>query len=717
MSKHQNQDRKSARVVMMNTSCEKVSQVDTSVHLLMNIFSAALLGATNFAMQALAAPTRADIDQIHKSGGTADIGILSLRNMLHIRPIRLIMWTTMLITALPLHLVYNSAIFSTTSRPSYNVVVVSPETKASSYGGVVLVADQKSTRATRNEKSEPVSGILYHRYEAASLMSDLGAGWMSEITVMWKSSEDRHEDSSENPHDTYWGPQEDPYLKTEKEQFFASTEDNVQVDTQGFFWGQLCCFDVPPEDDAHCYVDDYLAITNRSSPSTPVFRIRGKIFVRQIDPKCRLVAEPVFWWLTTICNLVIAACLSSVAWFYSSAPLVTIGDAIDSFITEPPSPDSKTIPRSSCTYHHPSFTNIFRPALPPRAYKPKATPLWKSVSLTRWSLTMAWFIGMLSQCILLFIFALRADYYNFTAGQRLASLLTFNPNNSLDPYHILYYSNRNDVDMIPRRWRLVLRANTPQIFLSLTYLFFNNILTKMVAEREWHSFHVGTGTETSGSSAKKKTCRITWWKRKEKPSVKTTTKTLRTSQRRGSQRSTFFLSLPYRYALPFVAVSSVMHWLMSQCLYFTQVDFIDVDGTTLDKSNPPAITLGYSTCAMFWVIVLGTLSWVTILGLAVFGKYPAGMPIMGGCSAVIAAACHVHAPLMRKGVRREREGGDGDGDGDEEEEEGGTDIAAGPLSWGVIRQVVVRDGVEVEEKWLGFTRGEAESPVVGEVYG
>ncbi|KAK3489907.1 hypothetical protein B0T13DRAFT_497352 [Neurospora crassa] len=622
----------------MNTSCEKVSQVDTSVHLLMNIFSAALLGATVNTSQ----------------WREVDVVTSAKRDL---------------------------------------------RTKASSYGGVVLVADQKSTRATRNEKSEPVSGILYHRYE---------------------SSEDPpHEDSSEDfvPYvDPDKAPQEDPYVNTEKEQPFAFTGDHMQVDRQGFFWGQLCCFDVPAEEDAHCYVDDYLAITNRSSPSTPVFRIRGKILVRQIDPKCRLLAEPVFWWLTTICNLVIAACLSSVAWLYRSAPLVTIGDAIDSFIIEPPSPDSKTIPRSSCTYHHPSFTNIFRPALPPRAYKPKATPLWKSVSLTRWSLTMAWFIGMLSQYILPFSGALSYD-----SGLRLASLLTFNPNNSLDPYHILYYSNRNDVDMIPRRWRLVLRANTPQIFLSLTYLFFNNILTKMVAEREWHSFHVGTGTETSGSSAKKKTCQITWWKRKEKPSPKPTitTKTLRTSQPRGSQRSTFFLSLPYRYALPFVAVSSIMHWLTSQCLYITEVDFIDVDGTTLDKSNPPTITLGYSICAIYWVIVLGTLSWVAILGLAIFGKYPAGMPIMGGCSAVIAAACQVHAPLMRKGVKREREGGDGDGDGDgdEEEEEGGTDIAAGPLSWGVIRQVVVRDGVEVEEKWLGFTRGEAESPVVGEVYG
>lgn len=452
-------------------------------------------------MQAWAAPTRADVEQIHESGGTADIGIISMSNVFHIRPKRLIMWTIMLVTALPLHLVYNSAISSTTSRPSYNVVVVSPEflthpvevpptsavpevsvhrqthdnmthgllfdlrntsqwrevdvltsaerdlrTKASSYGGVVLVADQKSTRATKNKTSEPASGILYQGIVKASLFSDLGADWMREITVMRKSSEDP-------------GAYKDPRWETEERQnIFAFTKDVfsqeylMQVDRQGFFWGQLCYFDMdlPTPEDAHCYFEDYLATTNRSSPSTPVFRVRGKMFVRRIDPKCRLLAEPVFWWLTTICNLVIAACLSSMAWFYRSAPLVTIGDAIDSFITEPPSPDSKMIPRSSCIYHHPSLTNIFRPALPPRAYKPKVKPLWKSVSLTRWSLTMAWFIGLLPQCLLSFVFALCTDDID-TPAQWLASLSIFDPNNSLDFNHILYHNNGSDVDILPRR--------------------------------------------------------------------------------------------------------------------------------------------------------------------------------------------------------------------------------------------------------------------------
>lgn len=539
-----------------------------------------------------------------------------------------------------------------------------------------------------------------------------------------------------------------------------------------FFWGQICSTNLCSINGRNTYEAD----------SPPVFRIQGDIWIRQIAPRCRLLAEPIFWWLITISNLVIAACLSFMAWFHRSAPLVTIGDAIDSFLTEPPPPDSKTIPRSSCTYHHASFTNVFRPPLPPRAYSPKATPMWKSVSLTRWSLTMVWFLYLLSQCVLFFAKALVEE--NASTHKSIKSFFAFNFDSSIDSEHTLYQiSSSDDVDIVPRRWRLVLIANTPQVFLSLTYLFFNNILTKMVAEREWHSFYVRGGDQNKMKKEKTKrwihlpTTLRSKEKEKETPTPNPNPKTLRTSHPRGLQRSTFFLSLPYRYALPFVLVSSVMHWLMSQCLYFTEVDFVELDGFSLNKSNPTTSTLGYSTWALFWVIVLGTFSWTAILGMALLGKYPAGMPVMGGCSGVVAAACF--GPWGRRRKRRpvgdggngegggagdaegaegtggwdgsrdgERGGGghgDCDGDrerygGEEREEEGGEeeeeeeaeeeeeeereeereeeeDIAAGPLSWGVIRQVVVKDGVEVEEKWLGFTRGEAEIPVVGEVYG
>jgi hypothetical protein len=60
---------------------------------------------------------------------------------------------------------------------------------------------------------------------------------------------------------------------------------------------------------------------------------------------------------------------------------------------------------------------------------------------------------------------------------------------------------------------MILVANTPQVVLSLLYLFFNGILTSMLLEREWNSLGV-----------------------KRQP--------LRVSNPRGKQWSSHFLSLP-----------------------------------------------------------------------------------------------------------------------------------------------------------------------------
>ncbi|KAK1773385.1 hypothetical protein QBC45DRAFT_461881, partial [Copromyces sp. CBS 386.78] len=166
-----------------------------------------------------------------------------------------------------------------------------------------------------------------------------------------------------------------------------------------------------------------------------------------------------------------------------------------------------------------------------------------------------------------------------------------------------------------------------------------------------------------------------------------------------------------RYAVPFPIVPSVMHRFtcMNQCLYYTEVNFMEVEGITSDKSKPTGPLRRWGTqptWAMFWMIVLGTLSWVTtILGLAVLGRYPAGMPIIGGggeglgySAGVTAAACH--APLGRRGPSetREREGREGrdveirrggercrNRDGDMMEErrrEIRISRQVGPLSWG-----------------------------------
>ena len=221
----------------------------------------------------------------------------------------------------------------------------------------------------------------------------------------------------------------------------------------------------------------------------------------------------------------------------------------------------------------------------------------------------------------------------------------------------------------------VLLANSPQLFVSVTHVLYNAILTSMLAEHEWHKF----GTDAARSSPK----------------------SLRTSQPRGSQRSTYFLSLPYRYGIPFVVVSAVIQWLVSQTLFFGFFDIYDVNGRMKvggsDVHESEVSRLGYSPLAILWVLVIGLVAWVAILALGLLRTYPAGMPLLGCSSVVIAAACYPPDDDVKFGY--------------------GEYAAAGPVSWGVVRQTVLRDGQEVEEQWLGFRPGSAEKPVAGEVYG
>jgi hypothetical protein len=83
---------------------------------------------------------------------------------------------------------------------------------------------------------------------------------------------------------------------------------------------------------------------------------------------------------------------------------------------------------------------------------------------------------------------------------------------------------------------MIFLANVPQILVSLTYFFYNGLLTCMLSAVEYDNYA-------------------------------TDQKPLRVSWPRGAQRSTYYLSLPYRYSVPLLVVSAVLHWLVSQSLF------------------------------------------------------------------------------------------------------------------------------------------------------
>lgn len=85
-------------------NCSHIEHMAVGIHLIINAVSTLLLGASNYCMQCLSAPTRAEVNKAHEEGRYLDIGVSSLRNLRAIKRGRLACWLLLGLSSLPLHL-------------------------------------------------------------------------------------------------------------------------------------------------------------------------------------------------------------------------------------------------------------------------------------------------------------------------------------------------------------------------------------------------------------------------------------------------------------------------------------------------------------------------------------------------------------------------------------------------------------------------------------
>jgi hypothetical protein len=128
--------------------------------------------------------------------------------------------------------------------------------------------------------------------------------------------------------------------------------------------------------------------------------------------------------------------------------------------------------------------------------------------------------------------------------------------------------------------------------------------------------------------------------------------------RRGLERSTYFLQLPYRYGIPLLGFSAVLHWLASQSLSVVAVEVYNMNGVHnsseyahTTKDFPPheldlSISCGHDFISMAYspLGVVLSLAVVVVLCVALYllgQKKLNPMPLVGSCSLAIAASCHV----------------------------------------------------------------------------
>ena len=85
-------------------SCSTTKQLNTGIHFIINAFGSVILAGSNYAMQCLSSPTRAEVDQAHAKNTWLDIGVPSVRNLKHISRKRLWLWAILGLSSIPLHL-------------------------------------------------------------------------------------------------------------------------------------------------------------------------------------------------------------------------------------------------------------------------------------------------------------------------------------------------------------------------------------------------------------------------------------------------------------------------------------------------------------------------------------------------------------------------------------------------------------------------------------
>lgn len=105
-------------------SCSKVKTTITCIHIGVNILGTLLLGASNVCMQILCAPTRKEIDRAHAINKWLGIGIPSLKNLFYVDRKKSALWVLLGLSSIPLHLLWNSAFVNSLSSNSYVATAV-----------------------------------------------------------------------------------------------------------------------------------------------------------------------------------------------------------------------------------------------------------------------------------------------------------------------------------------------------------------------------------------------------------------------------------------------------------------------------------------------------------------------------------------------------------------------------------------------------------------
>ncbi|KAG0124856.1 hypothetical protein HOY82DRAFT_633199 [Tuber indicum] len=582
-------------------SCDKSKAIGMWLHLGINVLSTLLLSGSNYTQQCLTAPTRSEIDTAHARRRWMDIGVPSIRNLFMVKLERTFLWIAIRITSIPLHLLYNSAIFTTLGVNDFLVTVVT---------------NNHFEPGAYSNMTEVLSGYYQERYNLtdpdgegylASLYGSPQLGQLGSLLEEYNTSTRIYEDLTPSECAKLYN---NDFLSNRRNLFLiakhssGTTHYNTLLSILGAnsHWIPLSHWMCDYQKSSHgkyvpkdCNPKDLVSDVARGVPWRVKLTTGDEVEIggcksEKTQEKCKVQFSLGIMIAVICCNLVKACCMVMAVARSREPTLVTLGDAVDSFLRIP---DPTTM--GMCFADRRFVDRVWRHGrrTGPRQWKPKGVQRWwTSVSKTRW-VTCNIF------CSTIII----------VSGGLLASGIKSDGAYLSNDFKSIGFGKVNTVSIIGLLFRnisrAILLANFPQTILSFLYLAYNSLFTCMLLGHEWSLF-----------SHHRRSLRVT-------------------SPRPG-QRSTYWLQVPYNYGIPLMTLSSLLHWLTSQSIFLVRFEMWDPLGREIFARMS---VVGYSCIAIISVLALGTLALLTAVGMG-YKQTPAETTTVGSCSVAISAACH-----------------------------------------------------------------------------
>ncbi|KAL5050120.1 hypothetical protein BDW71DRAFT_195051 [Aspergillus fruticulosus] len=572
---------KDDRGILYEGDCDRVRHLSTGLHLLINILSTTLLGASNYGMQYLCAPTRKDIDDAHERNSWLDIGVPSLRNLFYIPKRRRTMWLCLVLSSLPLHLVYNSTIFPTTAAYSYTI-----------FAGHSSLGTQPREDLETGDLSEEDTASFDWLYSCAQNRTLTHLDSHACIDAYATTYQTKHGDLLLVTEDVKTNL---TYERVGFQAVYDPWETHIRQDPPtGDPYKWLC----PPNADAYCsaYLSDMY--TSAEQGNWVVYGTNGNYTVDSclsapLPEHCKLQYSLPLTIVVIVVNAIKAIILCYMAIATSETPMLTTGDAVASFLQLP---DKKSLGKCLMPgmeiQEIPSTSIVPKKRYCPMAYDSTRKRWYSAVSRGKWTLVgFLWVIAFVI-CAGLLGFGLSEDgheVWNAEFGSVNAQALIKG-----DSWPTSMISN-------------TIIANIPQLIFSTLYFIFNGVITTMTLAAEWSTYAIS-----------RRGVRVSW-----NPQY--------------AQRSSYFLSLPYRYAIPLMGTSAILHWLISQSLFLVGIEAYG-ERFVRDPDHD-LVTCGYTPVAIVSAMAVWVFMFACLVGVS-WMKFASGMQIAGSCSLAIAAACH-----------------------------------------------------------------------------